>query len=335
MQILDYKEPNIYLTKEISSNRQFPFTDIIKNNIEYKLIVKQIFHNEIYIITGLFDGELHLFKNTNKIENNIDKFEYSYDKEIMKKFDKSLITALVIDKDDKYIIYGTQKGSIVIYLLNYYTYKEGSDKSFLSLYKFFPSHPGFSIKYICLNSDLNLFADCAYDGFVNIYSFPKSVLLRSIYIMPKINDYFNLDYVFLSAQPLPSIVLYSNDTNTFKIFSLNGRELKYKVSNEKANQNLNPDDNEKIKTRMIFPIIFTDSQFNDYLLYILNNKTIFVHKFPSMEVIVFISPLPNNDIYLTNVCISNDLKSIYVYDEKNNMIYVVHNNTIDNNNLKK
>ena len=335
LQILDYKEPNIYLTKEISSNRQFPFTDIIKNNIEYKLIVKQIFHNEIYIITGLFDGELHLFKNTNKIENNIDKFEYSYDKEIMKKFDKSLITALVIDKDDKYIIYGTQKGSIVIYLLNYYIYKGGSDESFLSLYKFFPSHPGFSIKYICLNSDLNLFADCAYDGFVNIYSFPKSVLLRSIYIMPKINDYFNLDYVFLSAQPLPSIVLYSNDTNTFKIFSLNGRELKYKVSNEKANQNLNPDDNEKIKTRMISPIIFTDSQFNDYLLYILNNKTVFVHKFPSMEVIIFISPLPKDDIYLTNVCISNDLKSIYVYDEKNNMIYVVHNNTIDNNNLKK
>ena len=35
----------------------------------------------------------------------------------------------------------------------------------------------------------------------------------------------NLDYVFLSAQPLASIVLYSNDKCQFKCFSINGNEL--------------------------------------------------------------------------------------------------------------
>ena len=326
IQILENKEANSYSIKEISSNRKFPFTDIIKRNIEYKLIIKQIFHNEIYIIAGLFDGELHLFKNTNKIESNDGKVEYFYDKDIMMNFDKSLITALVIDKDDKYVIYGTQKGSIVIYLLNYFAYKDGNNKKFMTLYKFFPSHPGFSIKYICINSDLNLFADCAYDGYVNIYSFPKCVLFRSIYVNPNLNNKtFNLDYVFLSAQPLASIVLYSNEANTFKIISLNGKELNYKI---------NSNETQKILGGMSSPIIFTDSQFNDYLLYILNNNTVFITKFPSMQITALIKPLPSDNIYLTNVCISEDLKSIFIYDEYNNKIYIVHNNAIENSNSK-
>ena len=329
LQILEYKEANSYSTKEISSNREFPFTTIIKQNIEYKLIIKQIFHHEIFVITGLFDGKLHLFKNTNKIEKNIDEYEYEYEREIMEKFDRSLITALAIDKDEKYIVYGTQKGSIVVYLLNYFRYKDGDNKNFLNLYKFFQSHPGYAIKYISLNSELNLFADCAYDGFVNIYSFPKCVLFRSIYVESNLtNRYFNLDYVFLSSQPLPTIALYSNEANDFKIFSLNGKEMECQNNQDYRKSEI---DN---ASGMSSPIIFTDSQFNDYLLFILNNKYAFITKFPTMQVTAYICPKTNNDIYLTNVCISNDKKSIYIFDENNNMIYIVHNNEIQNDNSK-
>ena len=42
---------------------------------------------------------------------------------------------------------------------------------------------------------------------------------------------------------------------------------------------------------MISPIMFTDSKFNDYLIYILNNKYVMINKFPTMQIIGYIYPL--------------------------------------------
>ena len=314
--IIDERETMPYTVKEINSKKNFPFSEYIKRNVEYKLIVKQIFDNEIYVITGLFDGKLHLYINTNKINIQDKKFEYPLDKENII-LDKSVITALAIDKDEKYIIYGTKKGSIVIYTI------ERNVKNFNKLSTYFQSHPDFSINYISINSDLNLFADCAYDGYVNIYSLPKYKLIRSIYINPiNKNIIFNLDFVFLSAQPLASVVVYSNEASNFKSFSINGNEQYIeKNSSEK---------NDGILTGMISPIIFTDSLFNDYLLYIMYNKTILISKFPSMQITAFIKPKINENVYLTNLCITADLKYIYVLDEFNNSIYVIHQQSSKN-----
>ena len=328
--IQENREEMNYSVKEISSKKPFPFSKYIQRNIEYKLIVKQIFKNEIYIIAGLFDGELHIFKNTNKLEYNDDNYEYNFDKSIHT-FDKSLITALAIDKEERYIIYGTQKGTLVIYHLKYEIYKETGDK-FIILHRFFPSHPDFAINYICINSDLNLFADCAYDGYVHIYNLPKCDLVRSIFIDPHAqNNIFNLDFVFLSAQPMASVAVYSNGLNNFKSFSLNGNELfnKSQNNNKMSLENITASINVDL-SGMMSPIMFTDSHFNDYVLYILNNKIITINKFPSMQIIAFINPRLNKEIYLTNLCISTDLKSIYVYDELNNLIYIIHQNIYKN-----
>ena len=214
---------------------------------------------------------------------------------------------------------------MAIHSLNFSSFKEG--KKFINLIKFFPSHTGFSINYININSDFNLFIDCAYDGYAHIYTLPECKLIHSIYINPKIDkDYFSLDFVFLSAQPLPSIILYSNRTYNFKCFSLNGNELKIKNNNY---------DNDLIKegkigednfddTGMSSPIIFTDSQFNDYLAYILNKKCILIKKFPNMENIVMINPSPSKEELLTNIAISDDLKYLYIYEQINNKIYIIH-----------
>ena len=324
--IQETKESMPYSIKEIKSKNIFPFFKFIQRNIEYKLIVKQIFQNEIYIITGLFDGKIHFYKNTNNIECRNEDYEYPLDKS-EQILDKSLITALAIDKEEKYVIYGTQKGSIVIYSLNYYLYKEKNEK-FIHLYNYFQSHPDFSINYICINSDLNLFADCAYDGFVNIYSFPTGKLVRSIYIDPHYkNSMFNLDFVFLSAQPLASVVVYSNEAGNFKSFSINGNELSNHGNNDQNAMGYVANNS----NGMISPIIFTDSLFNDYLLYILDNKIIFLNKFPSMEIIAYIKPRIAGDINLTNLCISTDLKYIYIYEEIKNVIYIVHQNGYKSN----
>ena len=320
--IQENKETKSYSIKEISAKKEFPFSKYIQRNIEYKLIFKQIFQNEVFIVTGLFDGELHLYLNTNKTEHNSDKYELLIDTSY-KKFDKSAITYLVVDKNEKYIICGTLKGSIIIYSLSESLYKEGK-KEFISLLKFFPSHPGYTINYISFNSNLNLIADCSYDGYVNIYSVPKFSLVRSIYIDPNTeNGLYNLDFVFLSAQPLGSITVYSNEVGNFKSFTLNGNEINVQGNNEKLN--MESDENgEKISlTGMVSPLIFTDYQFNDYLIYILNNKYIFINKFPTMQMVGYIECCCKRSTYLTNLCVSTNLKYIYIYDELNNKIYVV------------
>ena len=320
--IQENKEIKSYSIKEFSTKNKFPFAKYIERNIEHKLLVKQIFQNEIYIIAGLFDGDLHLFKNTNKIDCSDEKYEYSFDKSI-KIFDKSVITSLSIDKEEKHIFYGTQKGSIVIYSIYYNLYKEGKD--FILPYKSFQSHPGFSVNYIHINSDLNLFADCAYDGFVNIYSLPKCNLVRSIYIDSNpVKGLFNLDFVFLSAQPLACVSVYSNEAGNFKSFSINGEELVIKGNSEKMTLD-NDENGEKINLNgMVSPIMFTDSTFNDYLIYILNNKYVLINNFPTMNIIGYIYPSLNNHANLTNLCVSADLRYIYIYDEYNNMIYIIH-----------
>ncbi len=47
--------------------------------------------------------------------------------------------------------------------------------------------------------------------------------ISSIYVDKAIYDY-QIDYLFISAQPLASIVLYSNKKAQFKCFSINGSE---------------------------------------------------------------------------------------------------------------
>ena len=87
----------------------------------------------------------------------------------------------------------------------------------------------------------------------------------------------------------------------------------------------NDENGEKINLNgMVSPIMFTDSTFNDYLIYILNNKYVLISNFPTMNIIGYIYPSLNNHANLTNLCVSADLRYIYIYDEYNNMIYIIH-----------
>ena len=314
--IQENKEYNNYFIKDIIKYKELSMEKKMVKNVEYKLIMKQIFKGAFYIIAGLFDGEIYIIKNINN------KKEFNIDNSKIKIFDNSLITALDVDKDEKYIIYGTEKGSLVIYSLNFILFKE--EKKFINLIKFFPSHSGYAINSLCINSDLNLFADCANDGYAHIYTLPKCKLIHSIYIEANIkNNYFFMDYVFLSAQPLASIAIYSNKTYNFKCYSINGNEL---INYSKDfDEILIKDCKGEIKEGMSSPILFTDSQFNDYLLYILNKKYILIKKFPSMENIVMINPSLVNEEKINNITISNDLKYIYAYEEINNKIYIINN----------
>ena len=337
--IQETKEIENYIIKESIIYKELSIKNYTDKNIQNKLIIKTMFKHSFLIITGYFDGSLYLVKSPNKTSKKeesqkIEEKLYNINEEsTIKSFDKSLITSLEIDKNEKYLIYGTLQGSIVIYSLNYTLYKE--NKNFIKFNKIFKSHNNSSISSISINTDLNLFADCAYDGYVNIFALsPHSnfSMINSIYIDTSIYD-FTLDYIFLSAQPLACAVLYSNDKCQFKCFSINGRNLNSSetdtlLTSNKFNEYFLDNDES-----MSSPVIFTDYMFNDYLIYIFKKNYVLIREFPSMRIVMALNPTrDNNNEELSMICVSNDNKYLYIMEQKNNKIYVVNQKAFIGNN---
>ena len=325
----------IFYVKENILYKEFFMKDIINKNIQNKLIIKSIFENKYFILGGYCDGSLYLIKTPNKlskkeeIQKSNEKPYLINDEKIIKKFDKSLITSLEIDKTEKYLIYGTMKGSLVIYYINHNLFKE--DKNFIEFKKIIKSHNDNSISSISINSDLNIFADCSIDGFVNIFTLSPHndfAMINSLYI----NEPFIPNFIFLSAQPLPSIALYSNDLCQFKCFSLNGNELNINENDTNLMSNKFNEYYIENEQNMISPIIFTDNCFNDYLIYIFKKKYILIREFPSMKIKIPFNPtLDNHNEELCSLCISYDKKYLYVLEQNNNKIYMINQKFFNNN----
>jgi hypothetical protein len=332
------KSYNIKEIKEYSIKNKNLTND--NNIILNKLLIKSLFQNTFLVIAGYFDGSLQLiqYQSKSKKDENTKKESYNIINEetTIKKFDKSLITALEVDKDEKYLIYGTLNGSIIIYALNYNLYKE--NKNFMEFQKIFKSHNNYPISYISINNDLHLFADCAYDGYVNIYalsSYSNYQIINSIYIDTSLYNY-TLDYVFLSAQPLASVVIYSNKKYQFKCYSINGSDLKsgetdtYITSSKFNEYYLDNDEG------MSSPLVLTDYLFNDYLIYIFRKKYVLIREFPSMKMIMGLNPTrENNNEELSMLTISNDNKYLYILEQNNNKIYIVNKSSLMPNNNKE
>ena len=93
---------------------------------------------------------------------------------ILLNYGKGIITSLEISKDEKYIIYGNDKGTLVIIENNYIIYSDNNEKTkFLKILKIISSHSGYIINSLFISSDLNIFADSSYDNYIHIYSLPK------------------------------------------------------------------------------------------------------------------------------------------------------------------
>ena len=218
------------------------------------------------------------------------------------------------------MICGNEVGSLIIYSLNYSLFIE--NKKYIELLKIIKSHTN-KINSISINNNLFFFFFFSYDGYINIYTCPKFSLVNSLYINDSKIKKNEIDYVFLSSQPLAVIVLYSNKKCLFKVYSINGKYLDYEENDLallKEIDMLSYNDN-----NMIDPIIFTDYKFNDYLAYIFKNNFVIIRKFPEMKIHLKINCLQKNH-YLSKLTISHDLKYLYAYEENDNNIYIVNNN---------
>ena len=317
---------NDYSINNIQTIRDFPLVELKRKNIGYKIIIKSIFKGLLIIITGYYDGSLYLIntsttKKTNKRNGyNVSSELNTKENNTLQTFGNKLITSLEISKDEKYMICGNEVGSLIIYSLNYSLFVE--NKKYIELLKIIKSHNN-KINSISINNNMFLFAGCSYDGYINLYTYPKLTLINSIYINDTKMKKNEIDFVFLSSQPLPVIVLYSNKNCLFKTYSINGKDLNYESNDKTLLKQIEiPFYN---NNNMIDPFIFTDYKFNDYLAYIFKYKFIIIRKFPEMKIHLKIDCL-NKNYSLTKLIISNDLKYLYAYEENENNIYIVHNN---------
>jgi hypothetical protein len=218
------------------------------------------------------------------------------------------------------MICGNEKGALIIFSLNYNSFID--NKKYVELLKIIESHNHNRINSISINDNLNLFADCSYDGYINLYTFPKIGLIKSIFINDNKLNKNEIDYVFLSSQPLSVVVVYSNKQCLFKTYSINGHDLNYDSNDKSLLKEIGmPSYN---NDNMINPIIFTDYKFNDYLCYIFKYKFIVIRKFPEMEFHLKFNCF-NPNCCFTFIHISKDLKNIYVYEENENELYIINN----------
>ena len=312
--ILDEDAKGNYTIKNTSTVKEF--NSIFNLYKPRKLIIKHLTKTNAIIMAGFYNGNILLINlNTmSSIDNlNILNKLNKEDQFLFQNYGKGIITSLEISKDENYIIYGNNKGTLVIIENNSYVNFENNEKN-LKILKIISSHTGYTINSISINSNLNLFADCSYDNYIHIYNLPKCDKINSIFI--KDSNYF-IDYIFLSSQPLASIISYSNKSFEFRCYNINGHDLNVNQNDKDLSVELG----DLNKNSMISPIMFTNSEFSDYLLYIFRNKYVVLRKMPLMD-IVFINKF-NEDDFITSVNISLCNEYIYVVDDKNEKLHII------------
>ena len=260
------------------------------------------FENEIcIIITGFYNGCVYIkYKNRKEIE------EIRIKNKKISDYDKSLITAMEINKKEKILFLGTNKGSIIIY----YTHKNSK----FDYYKMLRNNTK-RINYINSNDILNMFITSSEDGFINLFTFPKCDLVNSIY------DINKCDYVFLFNYPIPSFSTFSNSNSRFLCYTLNGNEIHL--------NDLEVNVNTYIAHELILSPNIITNKFNDYLIYISNDSSIIIRKAPYLNIIYQQNVYNNNDILFSSIKEINNCIHCIIFN-KDYYSYHISNNFKEN-----
>ena len=275
------------------------------SNIETPIIIYNDYQN--ILKGGFWDGRLEL-----NIINGDNKEEQAYQNQTIYNPDYSPITIMKISRNEKFLLCGTKDGILISYKLN-----EKNIEHKKSLYLFDDE-----VTSIAISENLNMFAASSKDGFINLHILPTYKLVRTICLNTnksenESNEIIYADNIFLSGSPLPCLVLYISSKKLFKSFTING-EFICEINET--------DDSSTIKS----PIIYTNSNFQDILLYGTNYGLIKIRKFPEMTLINSIAVFPEKEI--NTISLSPDKKICCVWSSDNTIALLKEESDIDNNN---
>ena len=201
--------------------------------------------------------------------------------------DYSVVIDINLNKDENFGIVANEIGIIYIYKVNNQMWE---NRYFLN------SHTD-KIKHISINEELNSFASCAFDDYINIYSMPSCKIIHSFIIKKP-------EFVFLSGRPLASCIIYSNEYKKFFVYSVNGNLIK----------------EESCEYLPESPFLYKDKYFRDYLIYGCKG-TVFIKTLPYMEIYNTIK-FGDNELSLK---LSKNIEGekMYVYDKNKEILYII------------
>ena len=287
----DYNlKENIYKSKVAIVDEDSSIMKTIDSN-QPVLVIKK----GKYIIKGGYcDSKFLLFQ-----KDEFNKFIYiQLDK-------KGKANVIITDSFEKILFVGTTNGKVFIY--------EISDngkvlENVLKLKKILNHHDNsINSMYIC--NRLNVFATVSKDKTCNLYSYPR---MKLFYVIKEDNN-VSFDYVFISASPLPSLILYSKHKLMFYIYTINGSFLK-KIPNRN-----------KI---LLTPKITYDNYSRDYLVFGTVDGNLCFIRLPLMEK-SFSFELKNtcNGVYYPIKCFdfTEDRQNIYFWQLDNFNVSVLKN----------
>ena len=278
------------------NDKEFEFgSKLLKNEILLNFIKYEgynpilIYNNGNNIVeAGYLDGKLILTNLEN--EKNIEPLI------IYNPSDKSPIINVSINEDENFALLSNILGIIHIYDVNKNIWN----------FKFNLIIHNKIINDIFISNDMNVFISSSKDNFVNIITIPSCKLIRSFYVKkPK--------FSFLSECPLPVSLIYSEESEEFIIYSVNGHLIN------------------RIKESGFddIPIFFSDYKFCDYIIY-LKNCSLILRSFPYLDVVYNIT-LYYDVVYHFKMDISPNKNSLFLLDENSKYILKLKDN---NNNSK-
>ena len=270
--------------------------------------------NKYMIKGGFWDGRLEI--NTIIIEPK--EKEKHYTNFIF--ISEGPIITMEMTKDEKYLLCGTKIGYLICLSVN------GPN---IKIIKRLYNHND-EITSIHINDNLNMFATSSLDGYINMHILPSFELIRSIKLSIANKNFFYGNYdeefyyannVFLSSSPLPCITAFISSRRIFRTYTINGEFVQDRQESDNSNY---------IKC----PIVFSDSNFQDYLIYGTDDGRIKIRSFPNMDLLNNVEPYGCNEII--SMDISYDKKYCFLWIKDNKIIcikdlYI----DIDNDEIKK
>ena len=222
--------------KKINECNNYVEIKILLNNKNNYNVKYFSFNQKFFEIKDemIYENEINNFQ-INKILYNVNNIFKEKKETFLSKITSFSIYKASLVKS--FYILGLEDGITLIYI-------KFEELKIYNLYKILTNHSK-RINFINSNDNLNMFIDCSNDDYIHLYTLPNVKLIHSIKIP-------NVKFVLLTSSPLPGFITITNK-NIF-MFNING-ELVYKIEN---------------KMQIIQPIIIHDEEFNDYLVYNLN-----------------------------------------------------------------